>query len=137
MKFKLKQPAMDLLKATVKPEMLDSFVEVILFEARKSADRDGHDSFYFNYDVSTFYCKFKNQRIEITFNQDDFEVVDELKPCVWYPREEFDGNPNEYLLVEVIRNGESYRTSFCKDDLDSLCFGATHFMYLEKPNATC
>lgn len=30
----------------------------------------------------------------------DIKIIEELKPYVWYKREKFDGNPNNYDLIE-------------------------------------
>lgn len=37
---------------------------------------------------------------QLTIDKEDIEVREELKPFVWYDRSEFDGNPDDYILVE-------------------------------------
>ena len=65
----------------------------------------------------------------------DLVEIEQLKPYVWYPREKFDGNPNDYFLVETGIAEEMYYVSYgMEHNLHLLKGDATHFMYIEQPN---
>ena len=76
----------------------------------------------------------------IALMRSDLVEIEPLKTNVWYEAEKFDGNPNKYLVVEIINNETvlyrvSYRVSYCPpNNLDHLSEDTTHFMYIEKPN---
>ena len=58
-----------------------------------------------------------------------FKKKEPLKPYVWYPVEEFDGNPNNYILLEMDDNGLCYLYNFESNRLSEY---RTHFMYIER-----
>lgn len=60
----------------------------------------------------------------------DIEVLEDLKPYVWYPREKFDGNPNNYSVIQF-HNDEP--DLFIGIPTKSLGNSSTHFMYIERP----
>ena len=66
----------------------------------------------------------------------DIEVRDGLKPYVWYSCREFDGNPNNYVLVEkVIDLDGNFLSAYMNKDisLHYICPSTTKFMYIERP----
>lgn len=66
----------------------------------------------------------------------DIEVIEDLKPYVWYPCEKFDGNPNGYVLVERIVNYDTVAFTICSKMINSLMDVSTHFMYIERPEVS-
>lgn len=63
------------------------------------------------------------------------EIEEEVEPYVWYEREKFDGNPNNYLLVER-KTDIGMDHNWCdihNHTFHDLCSHTTHFMYIEKP----
>jgi len=67
----------------------------------------------------------------VTIPKEDIEVVEDLKPYVWYPSEKFDGNPNNYILVEDDESSV-WEISACKGcgDAKLILHKTTRFMYL-------
>lgn len=67
----------------------------------------------------------------LTFDipKEEFEEKKVLKPYVWYPVEEFDGNPNNYILLERDNNGLCYLYNFESNRLSEY---RSHFMYIER-----
>lgn len=121
MSRKLKQPTIDLLKAIVKPEKLDEVISEIEETYLKFNTS-------FSYSITTYNCKFKNQEVDICLNSNDFKEL--LKPYVWYKPEDWDGNPNNYLLVEYY---DANFISVSNMSNQILSDRAKHFMYIEKP----
>lgn len=68
-----------------------------------------------------FTCK-------LYIEKEDIELKEELKPYVWYDRSEFDGNPNNYILVEEEYNGQ---LTITEDSNTELWSETGRFMYLE------
>lgn len=60
--------------------------------------------------------------------KEEFEEKKLLKPYVWYPAEEFDGNPNNYILLERDGSGLCQPYSFENNRLNE---DSSHFMYIE------
>lgn len=58
-----------------------------------------------------------------------FKKKEPLKPYVWYPAEEFDGNPNNYILLEADDTGLCYLYNFEGNRLSEY---RSHFMYIER-----
>lgn len=75
-----------------------------------------------------------NERVCIQFPKVWFEGKEKepLEVGVWYNREEFDGNPNGYGLIEEDEDGE-FTTWSDKEDTESLLLYTTRFMYFELP----
>ena len=73
---------------------------------------------------------------DVTIKRSDLVEIEQLKPYVWYPREKFDGNPNDYLLAEKFPSALSFEEAFnlCWKKIHILANNTTHFMYIEKPN---
>lgn len=63
--------------------------------------------------------------------KDEFEEKKPLKPYVWYPVEEFDGNPNGYGLIEEDGDGD-FTIWVDKEDTKSLMLYTKRFMYIER-----
>ena len=38
----------------------------------------------------------------------DIEQVEDLKPFVWYPASKWNGNPEQYTLIERVAQGDTY-----------------------------
>lgn len=75
-------------------------------------------------------------KLSIRILKSEIEVIEDLKPYVWYPSQKFDENPNRYVLVERIED-EDEDSSFyilSGDDygITHLGFTTTHFMYIER-----
>lgn len=72
---------------------------------------------------------------EIALYKNDIEFVEVLDPYVWYPCKKFDGNPNNYVLVE---DDETSSTNIdvykYKESNKTLSYDATRFMYLDHKN---
>lgn len=70
----------------------------------------------------------------IRIMKSEIEVIEDLKPYVWYPRQKFDSNPNRYVLVERIKDeyDEFYDISADDYGITHLGFKVTHFMYIER-----
>lgn len=69
--------------------------------------------------------------------KNDIEVIEDLKPYVWYPREKFDGNPNRYVLVERSDDeDEEFYDISNEDPSKYLRAYSTHFMYIERPEVS-
>lgn len=78
----------------------------------------------------TFVYKNKGGCIFVfSIPKEEFEEKKPLKPYVWYPVEEFDGNPNNYILHEADGNGSCYLYS---SDVNRLHKRALYFMYIER-----
>lgn len=60
--------------------------------------------------------------------KEEFEEKKPLKPYVWYPVEEFDGNPNNYILLERDDSGGYTAYDLAINELSER---TTHFMYIE------
>lgn len=65
----------------------------------------------------------------------EIEIVEDLKPGVWYPKWMFDGNPNGYLLIETYINSDFY-ASHKEEHIHSLIDDTSHFMYIERPEVS-
>lgn len=49
--------------------------------------------------------------LELLLQIKDFEETAPLKPNVWYSRERFDGNPNNYYLLEFVNDEKVFTTT--------------------------
>ena len=65
---------------------------------------------------------------QLYIDEEDIEEIEPLKPYVWYEREKFDGNPEDYPLVES--TGETYCCTY-KLGSKTLYSTTKHFMYIE------
>lgn len=92
---------------------------------------------YDSFDFILVTCTFPDTvfTFDLKIPKGYIEVKEDLKPYVWYDRSEFDGNPNEYALVEKIEEDDGCRlfTSTSKIDIRSLISATTKFMYIERP----
>lgn len=70
---------------------------------------------------------------DVTIKRSDLVEIETLKPYVWYERAKFDGNPNDYVLIELDEDGEwnLYEPLACNNFLSD---STTKFMYIDKPN---
>lgn len=75
-----------------------------------------------------------NERACIQFPKVWFEGKEKepLEVGVWYNRDEFDGNPNGYGLIEEDEDGES-NTSIFTEDTEYLLSSTKRFMYFKLP----
>ena len=117
--LKLKKNVREFLKANVKPDHFDKVVKYIETEAT----RDLKYYWAIAEEESVF-----NKQVDFRLMVNDFEEVEELKTGVWYPRERFDGNPKNYLIIE--RNKYNNYSLF-DFDRDTLLIETWFFMYLE------
>lgn len=83
-----------------------------------------NETTYVSFCVSLLGINFVCQLI---INKEDIEVREELKPFVWYDRSEFDGNPDDYILVEEADTGYLTIADVGTSDLYS---DTERFMYL-------
>lgn len=75
-----------------------------------------------------------NERVCIQFPKVWFEGKEKepLEVGVWYNRDEFDGNPKGYVLIEEDEDGES-NTSIFTEDTEYLLSSTKRFMYFKLP----
>lgn len=133
MKYKLS----DRLNAFLNDNVLPKFkgeVEQELLTWREDFDKETINLLIFSHRTTHGFA------ITVTVGQSDFVVVEPLKPRVWYPREKFDGNPNQWMLVERTMDDKGlddfyfYEESGGDEPLYQLWDNTTHFMYIDKPN---
>lgn len=62
--------------------------------------------------------------------KNDIEVIEDLKPYVWHSREKWDGNPNNYSVIEFDNDEPDL---FIGIRTNRLVNNTTHFMYIERP----
>lgn len=64
---------------------------------------------------------------EIYIPKTDIEVINPLKPNIWYPASEFDGNPNKYSFIgeNSVKNKYIFTSK-----IDEMPSWVTRFMYL-------
>lgn len=106
---------------------------------RRKAIIENHivETFEESEDLITHTIEFEKQytvhgfKLSIEIHRSDLVEVEPLKPYVWYDREKWDGNPEDYPLVEC--TGETY---CCTYRLGSKTLYSTtkYFMYIEKVN---
>lgn len=77
-------------------------------------------------------------KLSIRILKSEIEVIEDLKPYVWYPSQKFDENPNRYVLVERTEDededDELYDISEDDFGITHLGVGTTHFMYIQRPD---
>lgn len=79
--------------------------------------------------------------VTVAFDSNDFCAVGPLKKNVWYERNKFDGNPNNYLVVEAdCSEPNAFTRDVCVNSgllniyaVHSLSSSTTRFMYLDHP----
>lgn len=120
--LKLKENALNFLKANIKPECLEECVKGI--EANASLYGCANHWRISNYQT------IHGVSIDFGLPKDCFEEVEELKLYVWYPREKFEGNPNKYWLVESDskKHCKIYTAPYQTERLSPT---ADYFMYIE------
>lgn len=70
-------------------------------------------------------------RWELNIKNDEIEIKEVLKPYIWYNREEFDGNPNNYILIEKDARGDlDISKDICL--VKGISVDAIEFMYIER-----
>ena len=117
----------EILVACVKSEHLQQVIERLVESVFVYINDDGLFSITPKESVTGKY-------INIEVDKTNFDEV--LECGKWYPREKFDGNPNDYLLVEFDMNdvcGLQYIVSHKGSDLHNLLATANKFMYIKKP----
>lgn len=76
-------------------------------------------------------------KLSIHILKSEIEVIEDLKPNIWYTSQKFDGNPNRYVIVERIKyedeDDEFYGISEDDYGITHLGLSTTHFMYIERP----
>lgn len=77
--------------------------------------------------------KYHFSEFNVRILKSDIEVIEDLKPFVWYPREKFDGNPNNYSVIQFDNDEPDL---FIGIPTKSLGNSSTHFMYIERPEVS-
>lgn len=124
MKYKLSDRLNAFLNDNVLAKYKDD-VEAELLHWREDFDGETVNLLIFSHKTTHGFA------ITVTVGQSDFVVVEPLKPYVWYESEKFDGNPEDYPLIES--TGETYCCTY-KLGSKSLYSTTKYFMYIEKVN---
>lgn len=125
-------------KIKLKPEVVESLRSVVVDEhlpsVVKKIEAMGHTEILFEFNVPARQSKLQRQ-VVIAFCNDDFKVVDDLKPGVWYPRAKWCENPNGYMVVQALDKDMCKKYGISPYDFGvhpvALWKEATHFMYVE------
>lgn len=120
--LKLKKSVREFLKANVKPDCLEWSIKNI------EADASLHGCA--NHWRIAESQSIHGVRIDFDLSKDCFEEVDDLVPHRWYKKEDFDGNPKNYWIIERYKYGGLVLTSDPMY-LDSLEDQTNHFMLVE------
>ena len=67
--------------------------------------------------------------LTLTIHRYDFYEVEDLKTGVWYPVSKFDGNPNNYWVIEYFSDDSCGVSNGINGN--ELCSVTTHFMYIK------
>lgn len=118
--LKLNENIVEFLKKTVKPDCVDRLI----------SDIERNATYFMKGQANhvPLYKDVTDIKLSIYLTGDDFH--EELETHIWYPREKFDGNPNDYILIEMYDNGSVDAYS---EKLHRLSNITTHFMYIERP----
>lgn len=74
--------------------------------------------------------KYHFSEFNVRILKSDIEVIENLKPNIWHPREKFDGNPEGLWMIQVDnKEPNAYLNWGCH----RLAECATHFMYVVYP----
>lgn len=118
--LKLNENIVEFLKTTVKPDCVDRLI----------SDIERNATYFMKGQANhvPLYKDVTDIKLSIYLTGDDFH--EELEPYKWYPPEKFDGNPNDYILIEMYDDGSVDAYS---EKLHRLSNITTHFMYIERP----
>lgn len=119
--YKPNKQLREILVACVKPECLQKVTEDLV-----------HSIMGYNLDNFTIIPDYAvtGKHINLTLSPENFDEVIECGK--WYPRDRFDGNPCEYILLEMCMT--DYVEASVKDErAHHLWDSTTHFMYIKKP----
>ena len=118
--LKLNENIVVFLKTTVKPDCVDRLI----------SDIERNATYFMKGQANhvPLYKDVTDIKLSIYLTGDDFH--EELEPYKWYPPEKFDGNPNDYILIEMYDDGSVDAYS---EKLHRLSNITTHFMYIERP----
>ena len=72
-----------------------------------------------------------NSAERFNIDLDELKYKEDLKPYTWYPKDKFDGNPNNYWLLCKTIDGTLY--SFVVT-INSLYSDTEYFMYIDRLN---
>lgn len=120
MMLRLKENLVDFLRRFVKEER----VSEIIREIRIGRETCGIKQRY-------LYAEDTNDGVNIAifFDENDFEEAEELKPYVWHTRDKWDGNPHNYLIVEIDDDNFGQLYPY---ERNCLCTHTSKFMYIER-----
>lgn len=131
------------LKDKARQAQLDVLSDVNKFSDRlqvacKREMRDDGDHIFVEFGKDRSWFLHKNKVItdyEFSFRilKSEIEVIEDLKPYVWHSREKWDGNPNNYSVIQF-HNDEP--DLFIGIPTKSLGNSSTHFMYIERPEVS-
>lgn len=79
------------------------------------------------------YCESHVFQNRLVILKNDIEVIEDLKPYVWHSREKWDGNPNNYSVIEFDNDEPDL---FIGIRTNRLVNNTTHFMYIEQPEVS-
>ena len=122
----------------LKPEVVDSLRGVVVDEhlpsVVKKIEAMGRTEIWFEFSVPAHQSKLQRQ-VAIAFRHDDFKLIADLKPGVWYPRAKWCGNPCGYMVVQALDKDSCKKYGISPYDFGehpvALWKEATHFMYIE------
>lgn len=77
--------------------------------------------------------KYHFSEFNVRILKSDIEVIEDLKPYVWHSREKWDGNPNNYSVIQFYNDEPDL---FIGIPTKSLGNSSTHFMYIERPEVS-
>ncbi len=118
--YKPNKQLREILVACVKPECLQKATEALISNLFEYNDH----RFAISGDVTT-----TGEDITLFVSPKNFDEV--LECGKWYPREKFDDNPCDYILIEVDERHVHCAHHDC--DRHTLWNTTTHFMYIKKP----
>lgn len=120
--LKLKKNLCDFLTATVKPEYVEGTIVSLT-------------NYVYNYRGGIYTLRDHqtrfNKDIEFSISILDFDIVENPKPYIWHKREDFDGNPKKYWIIERCEDSFFLIDDKNPEDLTCLMDTTTHFMFVE------
>lgn len=75
-------------------------------------------------------CTFNRFTFDLRLEKSEFEFKMPLETNTWYPRKDFDENPNNYSVIQFHNDEPSL---FIGIPTKILGNSTTHFMYIERP----
>lgn len=118
MKYRLNDDVIEFIKTVVNPSDVNWYI-------RKAED------LAVNHNLIKLIITTSKSGLNLTLNlhrDARFTEVEELKPNIWYPAEKFDGNPNDYWLLEL---DEDDLLTISTGNIGFLFHDARKFMYIE------